>query len=266
MRSLRLIAALAILLPLPAEAHRAWMLPSSTILSGEDGWATFDTAVSNDLFVFEHVPMRLDGLIVTGPDGNAVKAENATTGKFRSSFDLHLVRAGTYRASVANEFLFANYKLNGETKRWRGRVENFEREIPREAQDLKLTQSFQRTETFVTLGKPNTAALAPTGKGLELRADTHPNNLAAGETARFTLLLDGVPAPGIEVEIVRGGARYRDKPGEMRMKSGSDGSIAVTWPEAGMYWLGAEMQDDKASLPKARRRATYNATFEVLPQ
>ena len=65
---------------------------------------------------------------------------------------------------------------------------------------------------------------------------------------------------------MRGGGRYRDKPGEIRMKSGPDGSIAVTWPEAGMYWLGAEMQDDKASLPNARRRASYNATFEVLPQ
>ncbi|WP_336489906.1 DUF4198 domain-containing protein [Methylobacterium nigriterrae] len=266
MRPLPLLTALALLLPLPAEAHRAWMLPSSTVLSGEDVWVTMDAAVSNDLFVFEHVPMRLDGLAVTGPDGAAVKPENSATGKFRSTFDLHLTRPGTYRASLANEFLFASYRLNGEQKRWRGRPENLEKDVPREAEGLKLTQSLQRTDTFVTLGKPNAAALAPSGRGLELRLDTHPNNLAAGEPARFTLLLDGTPAPGVEVEVVRGGARYRDKPDAMRLRSGSDGVVTVTWPGPGMYWLGAETQDERASVPNARRRAIYNATLEVLPQ
>lgn len=256
----------ALLTAAPASAHKAWMLPSSTVLSGGDVWVTFDAAVSNDLFVFEHVPMRLETLVVTGPDGQPVKPENTATGKFRSTFDVHLTKPGTYRASVANEGLFATYKLNGEPKRWRGRPEALERDVPKEATDLKLTQSQQRTDTFVSLGKPSATALAPTGKGLELRADTHPNNLASGETARFTLMLDGSPAPNVEVEVVRGGVRYRDAPGEIRLKTGADGSFSVKWPEPGMYWIGAEVQDDKATIPNARRRAAYNATVEVLPQ
>lgn len=266
MRKIPLLATLALVSAWPAQAHKAWMLPSSTVLSGEDAWVTMDAAVSNDLFVFEHVPMRLDGLVVTGPDGAPVKAENAATGKYRSTFDVHLTRPGTYRASVTNEGLSANYKLHGETKRWRGRPENLERDLPPEAQDVRLTQSFQRTETFMTQGKPNAGALAASGRGLELRPETHPNNLAAGEAARFTLLLDGAPASGVDVEIVRGGGRYRGNAGEIKLKTGPDGAFSVTWPEAGMYWLGAEIQDDKASVPKARRRASYNATLEVLPQ
>ncbi|MDR7035917.1 MULTISPECIES: DUF4198 domain-containing protein [Methylobacterium] len=262
--ALPLLAALAA--AAPAAAHKAWMLPSSTVLSGADVWVTVDAAVSNDLFVFEHVPMRLDNLVVTGPDGEAVKAENAATGKFRSTFDLHLTKPGTYRASVVGEGLFATYKLNGEPKRWRGRPEALERDVPKEATDLRLTQTQQRTDTFVSLGKPSTPALAPAAKGLDLRAETHPNNLASGETARFTLLLDGAPAANVDVEIVRGGVRYRDAPGEIRLKTGADGSFSVTWPQAGMYWLGAEVQDDKATIPNARRRAAYNATLEVLPQ
>jgi uncharacterized GH25 family protein len=258
--------ALALLAPLPAQAHRVWMLPSSTTLSGEDVWVTLDAAVSNDLFVFEHMPMRLDGLAVTGPDGNPVKAENMATGKFRSSFDLHLSKPGTYRASVAGESLTASYKLDGVAKRWRGRADALARDIPANATELKVTQGSSRTETFVTLGKPTQEALAASGRGLELRAETHPNNLAAGEAARFVLLLDGAPAPGVEVEVVRGGGRYRDRLGEIKLKTGADGAFSVTWPEAGLYWLGAETQDDKASIPNARRRATYNATFEVLPQ
>ena len=54
--------ALAVCLPLSAQAHRAWMLPSATVLSGEEPWITVDAAVSNDLFYFEHVPMRLKGI------------------------------------------------------------------------------------------------------------------------------------------------------------------------------------------------------------
>lgn len=266
MRRLTLAVLASLALAGPAAAHRVWMLPSSTVLSGADAWVTLDAAVSNELFVFEHVPLRLDGLTVTGPDGAPVTPENTATGKFRSTFDLHLTKPGSYRAAVTNEGLMASYKVGGQPKRWRGKADSMVREIPADAQDVKLTESIQRTETFVTVGKPNTAAFAPSGKGLELRFDTHPNNLAAGEAARFTLLLDGAPAPGIDVEVVRGGSRYRDKSEEVKLKSGPDGTVTVPFAQAGLYWFGAETQDDKAKTTGARRRAVYNATFEVLPQ
>lgn len=249
----------------PAEAHRAWMLPSATVLSGDDAWVTVDAAISNDLFYFEHFPMRLDGLTVTGPDGKPVPVQNGNTGKYRSTFDLHLDKPGTYRASVVQSAVFASYKLNGEPKRWRGAPENLEKEVPREAEGLQVTQSQQRTEVFVTAGKPSEAALEPGTTGLALRPVTHPNSLVSGEEARFVLLLDGKPAADVEVEAVPGGIRYRDKLNEIRLRTGADGSFAVTWPAPGMYWLSASVQDAKATLPNARRRATYNATLEVLP-
>lgn len=266
MRLLPLTAALTLALCLPASAHRVWMLPSSTVLSGGDSWVTFDAAVSNDLFVFEHVPMRLDGLAVTGPDGASVPHENAATGKFRSTFDLHMTKPGSYRAAIVNDGVTASYKLDGAQKRWRGKAENLAKELPAGAQEVKVMKVLQRTETFVTVGKPSNAAFAPGGNGLELRFETHPNNLTAGETARFTVLLDGAPAAGIPVEVVRGGSRYRDKSEEMKLTSGADGSVSVTWAQAGLYWFGVEHQDDKSGIEGAKRRSVYNATFEVLPQ
>src|SRR5262245_8245144 len=119
------ILALAALAPLAAHAHRQWLLPSTTVLAGNDPWVTVDAAVSNDLFIFEHVPMRLDNLAVTGPDGNAVKPENQATSKFRSSFDLHLTQPGTYRVAVVNNGIFASWKVNGQTNRWRGAPDAF---------------------------------------------------------------------------------------------------------------------------------------------
>ena len=268
MRNLPPLAAIglaAAIIATPALAHRQWMLPSSTVLSGGDQWVTVDAAVSNDLFYFEHVPLRLDNLAVTAPDGTTVKAENLSTGKYRSTFDLHLTQPGTYKAALLNDAVFGSYKLNGEQKRFRamsGKVP----EIPETATDVRLSQAQGRLEIFVTSGKPSEGVLKPTGKGLELVADTHPNNLAAGEEAKFGLVLDGQPAPDVEIEVVPGGNRYRAKLGDFKVRTDKDGRFTVKWPEPGMYWISASVQDDKATIKNARRRATYTATFEVLPQ
>lgn len=256
--------ALALCLPFQVHAHRVWMLPSATVLSGDELWITVDAAVSNDLFYFEHVPMRLDGLAIAAPDGSAVEAENRSTGKFRSTFDVPLRQQGTYRITILNDGLFARYKLDGEAKRWRGSVERL-KEIPAAAQDLRLTQSQGRLETFATVGAPDTKVLEPTGKGLELVPITHPNDLVAGETANFKLLLDGAPAADVEVEVVPGGNRYRDRLNDLTVKTNQDGVFSVSWPEPGMYWLSASVEDDKATIPNARRRAGYTVTLEVLP-
>lgn len=261
------VLALAALAPLAAHAHRQWLLPSATVLSGSDPWVTVDAAVSNDLFYFEHVPMRLDNLQVTAPDGGAVKAENAATGKYRSTFDLHLTQPGTYRVAVVNNGLFASYKIDGQPKRWRGSAENFAKEVPANAQDLQVTQAEGRIESFVTAGKPSDKGLRTVGRGLELAPITHPNDLVAGDTASFRLLLDGKPAGNLKVAVVPGGIRYRDQLQEFSATTDAEGKFSVKWPTAGMYWMEAEVKDDKTTFKQARsRRAVYAVTVEVLPQ
>lgn len=261
------VLALAALAPLAAHAHRQWLLPSATVLSGSDPWVTVDAAVSNDLFYFEHVPMRLDNLQVTAPDGSAVKAENAATGKYRSTFDLHLTQPGTYRVAVVNNGLFASYKVDGQTRRWRGTAENFAIEVPANAQDLQVTQAEGRIESFVTAGKPSDKGLRTAGRGLELAPITHPNDLVAGDTASFRLLLDGKPAGNLKVSVVPGGIRYRDQLQEFSATTDADGKFSVKWPAPGMYWMEAEVKDDKTTFRQARsRRAVYAVTVEVLPQ
>jgi uncharacterized GH25 family protein len=249
-----------------AQAHRQWMLPSMTVLSGNDPWVTVDAAVSNDLFVFEHVPMRLDGLVITGPDGAAVAHQNAATGKYRSTFDVQLSKPGTYRIASVGDGVMASYKLAGEQKRWRGTVANLATAIPAGATDVRIVHSQRRIETFATVGEPTTEALTPTGKGLELAAVTHPNDLFAGETAQFRLLLDGQPAAGVEVTVIRGAGRYRDDPGEMKLTTAADGLLEISWDEPGMYWMEAEVRGGKSSIEGAERMAVYVGTLEVLPE
>ena len=266
-RSFVLALALAALLPITASAHKAWLLPSQTVIAGESPWITVDAAVSNDLFYFNHVPLRLDNVAIVAPDGSAVAAQSTATGKYRSVFDLELEQQGTYRIGVVNNYVTGRWEEDGKPKRWRGTAETFAAEVPKDAKGLEVGQSVSRVETFVTNGSPNDTALKPSGIGLELVPVTHPNDLFAGEEAKFRFQIDGKPAAGLAVEIIRGGTRYRNAQDEIKATTDGNGEFTVTWPEPGMYWLEASTEDDKVTVPQAKqRRLGYVATLEVLPQ
>lgn len=255
----------ALLLPLTAQAHRGWILPAATTLSSEDAWVTFDGAISNDIFHTDYAPLRLNYLEVVGPNGEAVTVHNAHTGKYRSTFDLNLTERGTYRISAVNTGIFASWEENGERKRWRGSAEEFSNAVPRRAKKLEVTEFSRRLETYVTAGAPDESVFVIEGKGLTLVPETHPNDLFAGETARFRFLIDGKPAAGASVEVIPGGMRYRNHQDLETLTTDDDGYLSIQWPGAGMYWIGASYDDDQASRRGARRHASYSGTFEVLP-
>jgi uncharacterized GH25 family protein len=260
-----LAVGLTFLLTAGAQAHRFWMLPSATVFSGEDVWLTVDAAVSNDLFYFNHHPLRLDHLKVMAPDGSELEIQNASVGKYRSTFDVPLTQAGTYKLALASDSMFARYTLNGDQKRWRGTAETLS-EIPANAEEVNVRHAQRRVEVFATVGAPSETVLKLTGKGLEMAPITHPNDLFAGETGRFRLTLDGKPAADVEVEVVRGGTRYRDDVGAIHAKTNAEGIFEVKWPEPGMYWLNAETQAPSSMQGVSGRSASYTATLEVLPQ
>jgi uncharacterized GH25 family protein len=230
---------IALILPSAASAHRGWIVPSFTVLSGDGAWVTVDAAISNELFYADHNPMRLDAVTVTAPDGSVDKIQNALTGKYRSTFDVQLAKPGTYKIGSATSTVMASWTQDGQVKRFRGSPDDFAKQVPAGAADLKTIKSFNRNETFVTRDAPTTTVFAPTGKGLELVPVTHPNDLVAGEAATFKFLLDGKPAADLEVTLAPGNSRYRATPGDFKVKTGADGSFKVTFPEAGMYWLNA---------------------------
>ncbi len=264
--------ALGVSISFGAQAHRAWIVPASTVLSGNDPWVTFDAAVSNDIFHADHAPMRLDSVQVLSPSGKPVALQNAATGKYRSTFDLNLTEKGTYKIFSASAGLNARWETeDGKRAMWpqRGQVasaEGFAKEVPQKAKNLEISQSSRRMETFVTAGSPSKDALKPTNQGLELQPITHPNDLFAGENAQFQFLIDGKPAAGVKVTVISAGMRYRNSQEAINVESDKDGKVAITWPNPGLYWLSASYQDDKAAKPATLRRGNYVATFEVLPQ
>jgi hypothetical protein len=263
-----LAVALALSVPVAASAHKMFLVPSTTVLSdGEDAWITVDAAVSNDLFYFNHHALALDNLVITAPDGSKVAPENANEGKWRSTFDVHLTRPGTYKLDVATGGVFANYvDAKGEKKRWRGKAGELDR-IPADARDVRISQYQASVATFVTLGRPSDAVLKPSGNGLELVPVTHPNDLFAGEAAKFRFLLDGKPVKDLQVGVLAGGTRYRNNQDPITATTDANGEFSVTWPAPGMYWLNAALEKQAPTIARATdRRLSYTATLEVLPQ
>ncbi len=291
MRPLLAFALLA--LPAAAAAHNPWIKPSATSVAGQDNWVTFDAASSTDPFVADHQPMRLEAIHAFAPDGGEAKIENAMVGRYRATFDLHLTQQGTYRVAVTNGGITGSYMLGGETHRVGGRggaigmrpgggpgeqrpggggeqrpPMRFESggpdfALPAGATEVKLSETMSRDEVFVTLGKPS--PIATSGKGLELQPISHPDDLVTGEPARFRLLIDGKPAPGIAATIIADGRRYRDAPGEIALKSDDKGEILVRWPAPGLYWFNASATDaHTANRAATQRRLSYVATLEVM--
>ncbi len=273
MKRFLLVATALLSIPAAVSAHRGWLLPSGTIFSGTDSWVTVDAAVSNDLFFFDHQPMRLDGVKVWQPDGTPGQLQNGATGRYRSVFDVKLDKPGTWKIGSENSAVMGSFKVNGEEKRIGRRGPPRPdapppltvADIPANATDVKVTEIANRNEIFVTAGAPTTTVFKPTNKGLELAPVTHPDELVAGEPARFRFLVDGKPAANLKVTVIPGGKRYRDSENAMELTTDGQGLLTVTWPTAGMYWLNATATDSNTTTPRAtERRLGYTTTLEVM--
>ena len=299
----KLFVAALLLAAAPAAAHNMWIKPSAATVSGEDGWVSFDAAASTDVFIADHQPLRVEQIKAFAPDGSETRIENGITGRYRSTFDLHLTKPGTWRVAVENAGLQGSYKLGGEDYRVGGRPPGGpggmrpagalgaaapaaggpagpapaprpgmagkfvpggpDFVLPAGASDVKLTQSASRNEVFVTLGEPT--EIKPSGKGLEMVPLTHPADLVADAPGRYRFLVEGKPAANLEVRLIPDGKRYRNEQGEIIAKTNAAGEVSVSWPSAGLYWLNATYQDGTSSIANASgRRFNYVTTLEVM--
>jgi hypothetical protein len=271
--ALSALALLAVVtVPLSAEAHRGWMKPSNTILSGETAWVAFDAAASNKVFIADHAPLRFTPATLTAiaPDGSVNQAANITQGPLRTTFDVQINQQGTWKVANASSGMNASWTLNGEEGRWRGPASDLAANIPAGAANVVSAANASRLETFITLGEPTVSVFTPTGVGIELVPVTHPNDLVSGEAATFQFLRDGQPYAGAEVTVARDGLQYRDNPEEETLTTDAEGKVTVTWSEAGLYWVNTAWRDPSAPAGGGRNgppvaSASYTAILQVLP-
>jgi len=261
---------LACTLPVTVQARSFWLLPSDTTLTAADQWISVDLGASTAPFEGSTMGMPLTHLRITAPDGTLVAPQNAMLGKLRTVFDVPVTQPGSYRLAVVDNSFFATWKdaKTAAPMRWRGTLEDMAHKVPADAPELQKGQMLFRIESFVTVGAPG--KLPPpalhAGQGLEMQPITHPNDLSVDEAAQFAFHLNGKPAPDLEITITPGGFRWRNDAGIMRLKTDSQGQIAVRWPAAGMYLINASGADEQGSTAGAKqRRLFYAGTVEVLP-
>jgi uncharacterized GH25 family protein len=258
---------------LHAAAHRPWLLPQQTNVEGKEPWVTIDGAISEGLFDIDHMALKLDGAMVTDPDGVTSAAPTPLMGKQRSSFDLKMTKSGTYKVSLVNTAVMASYKEAGgsEIKRFRGTEADLAKAIPAGATEVRTMRTHNRLETFVTANRASTGALKPSGTGLELVPVTHPTDMRSGETATWRFQLDGKPLPNFAFSFTPGGVRYRGVLGEQRLNTNAKGEASIKLPAPGMYWLHAAYPASAEkgmpdTGPADVRRFSYAATLEILPE
>lgn len=250
-----------------ANAHKMWIKPSQTVLSGEKAWVAVDLAASNDIFVFNHVGLNPASIVSQAPDGSVVEAQNPHKGKIRSGFELLLDKEGTYRISAEREPTVYYSPASKSEKRWRGTLAEFKaKKYPKGLNPDNFSQYSGQTETFVTLGKPSKSTVKASDKGLDVEYLTHPNELYQGEEARFKLVADGKPAANAKVVLIRNNSQYRNDPEAIELTTNAKGELAITWDKAGMYWLNARVSDKQGVVPSKKRSLGYTAIIEVLPQ
>jgi Nickel uptake substrate-specific transmembrane region. len=255
-----------------AYAHARWVIPSHTVISGDKPMAvSIDYSISNDIF---HPDMAFGGAQianisaekgqvaspimgfmakthaqVTTPNGDTQVLNSVDLGR-KSSTYFTAPKSGTYRVEITQPtidiILFKS--KDGESERLFGSYDSIKSKLPKSATDIEYLQLKNRIQTFVTLNQTSQKNVAPSGEGLELKHNTHPNELFAGEKSTYRLLLNGeyLGAKNSYIKITKGGTRFRNQRDSIEPMLFENGKFEITWPEAGFYLVEVEHEIKQA--------------------
>ena len=251
-------ATLAGLLGAAAQAHSPYMLPSAFDVSDRNV-VTVQGAFTEAFFSPE-VAMKSDAYAVIGPDGKRTPL-TPTYLRELALVEVPTEAAGTYRVTTGQR-IGRTAKAALIKREWVF-LEN-PAAAPAGAQVVDMT-SMTVADVYVTKGKPNAAAVAPVGKGLEFVAITHPSSIFTGEDAVFEVLFDNKPVAGQEITLHAGDDRYADvKTPPKALKSDAKGRFAVKVERSGVYQIQARYRVAPTADGLAGQSHTYALTFESL--
>lgn len=253
----------ALLFAAQLSAHTLTVVPSHYVQSKTGSFVSVDISASNMTFQADK-GIALDAFYVLLPDGRKTKPAAVYQGKRKSLADVELATAGTYRLELGHGMrYFTSYELNGERKRLMANKKERATQLPSGAEKVVTTQGTSRALAFVTVNQPTDRVLALSNQGLEFQFDRHPADIVAGEQATVTLLINGKPAAGVELDLSREGELYRNEPERQHQVTDSSGQFVFTAPVAGRYLLEASYQADVTSELADKVRDAFTLSFEV---
>lgn len=261
--SFLLACAFALSVPLPVAAHTPYLVPSD-FAPRADQTVALDASFAETFFVPE-AAFDNSRFAVTGPDGRDGAVDRVQVFKTRAVAEHTLPKnaAGTFRFSTGPRLgaLFRTWEIDGKRESSR----DAEATIPAGARVISDFQSLTLAETYVSVGAPDRAALAPRGKGLELVATTHPNDLYVGEKFEFAVHYDGRPLANQPVEITEAVWTSDRKPHVETLTTDARGRAVLDLRQAGTWIaLTRHRTPAPAGAPTAEYSHSYTLTFRVL--
>ena len=267
------------LLNVNAQAHSRYIIPTHTVLSGEKAQhVTLSASISNDIFHHD-MPLGDDGngavsgplkeifkklnYMVTEPDGQK-KPMTWHAYARHSVADLTMEKSGTYQVSIEQPALRMTTfkKADGKPGRAFGAMQP-----PKDATDIVKREVSARVVSYVTYNKPNRTALMPTGKGLELSGESHPNDLFVNEEGHFRLLLNGESAGNVQISMTKAGTKHRNQREKRSIVTDTNGYFNLKFSAPGFYLLEAEkdIKADSESTIDYYHHSLF-ITLEVFPE
>ncbi|WP_158601743.1 DUF4198 domain-containing protein [Solilutibacter pythonis] len=256
-----LLFALAVL---PVRAHTPYLHATGDV-AARGGLVSMEAAFAETFFVPE-VAFDNSEFVVTGPDGRHHAPDRIEVWKARTLAEHRIGQApGTWRFSTGPRHgaRFRTWEVDGKRQSSRDPAVK----IPAGAKLVSDFQSLTIAETYLSVGAPNRAALAPRGKGLEIVAIDHPNDLYVGEDFAFRVLFDGQPLAGKKIEITEAVSDSGNTPRIVTLSTDADGR-AVFKSEHPTRWLALvrHRTPAPASVGAAEYSHSYTLTFRTLAQ
>ncbi len=252
------LSVLAIAAPGVASAHMPYLLPNM-FDAGERDHVTVQGGFAEDAFVPE-VVMKSDGFNVRGPAGST-PIPSPIYLRDLTVFEANLPAKGTYRISTGERSGRKGKMYKAANGEWTMGGEGGPAPAGVTLVDV---QSMTVADVYVTRGAPSAEALAPTGKGLELKPVTHPSEIYAKAPAKFELLFEGKPVSGANIEVFRAAGLYDGKKLAAQATTDAKGGFSVTPPDAGTYLaLIRHRTAAPAGAETPYRSYSYTLTFEA---
>ncbi len=261
MKPLPLLAAAALCAAAPALAHTPYLVPSDFAPRAGQTVA-LDAAFAEAFFVPEAAfdDSRFE---VTLPDGRTA-ALAAQTMKTRTVAEYTLPPGtGTYRLGTGPRLgaRFRTWEIGGKRENSRDPAAK----VPDGATVVSDFQSLTRAETYVSVGAPDRAALAPRNRGLELVAVSHPDDLYVGETFEFVVQYDGRPLPAQALTVTEAVWSSDRTPQVVELRTDAAGHARLPLKQAGT-WVALTRYRSPAPAGAAAPEYShsYTLTFRVL--
>lgn len=219
---------------------------------------TLDASFAERFFIPE-VAFEDGNFHVISPDGHSEKPNTELFLKTRTVIEHELKQEGTYRFSTGKRLgaIFVVYEEDGERKTAR----NAEFKLPAGAKVLEKYQSITIAETYVSKGAPDDKATTARGAGLEISAQTHPNDIFAGDNHALQVLFEGKPLADASIDIYRGADQFSVDKADSNLTSNKKGVFTFNPEQEGVYLLRVR---HRAPAPKSPEVDSYSHTYTLV--